>query len=122
PSPAVSAAFDLQASKDTVTCFGDGKSGARIEALHVVDSAKKKTPTGDLRRYVARAAKVVEDSSRKHGGDVKTLRVLHDSNCRPIIKQVVVPRGVFKGSFYDLTSYLREKGYDSIHRKYLLFV
>ena len=119
------------------TCFGDGKSGPRVELLHVVSEKNKgrKTDAAKLQSIAVGAAKILEESSRRHGGTPKTIRFVHDKNCVPTVKKVVVPDPFFYGTtskdgikdyvypaWAGITGWLTNQGYRHFNRKYVLFV
>jgi hypothetical protein len=104
-------------------CFGDGKSGARVQAIYARasdHSDQYDTVVPYIRKWATEADAVFMGSAAAAGA-VRHIRWLHDANCQPVIDHVVLsPSGDD-----DLTRTLAELsalGYNDPNRKYVVWM
>ena len=104
-------------------CFGDGKSGPRVQAIYARASDHTDqygTVVADIRRFAAEADAVFMGSAAPSGA-IRHIRWLHDAACQPVVDHVVLsPSGDD-----DLTHTIAELtalGYKDPARKYVVFM
>jgi hypothetical protein len=111
------------------SCTGTGSDGDRVQVAYVtqagaVDRYVSVLPA--LESYVADVDDVMAVSSAETGGG-RRVRWVTNSNCVPVILDVVLPAGSLgrssdaDGGFNSTISAMRNAGYYAAGRKYLMF-
>ena len=113
------------------SCSGTGSDGNRIQVIYAVESGKKdryKTLLPSLKSWVADVDDTFAASSAKTARagqpDSRRVRWVHrktDGGCVPVIKHEVLPAGSLRKGFSSTVEALKERGYKSAARKYLVF-
>jgi hypothetical protein len=105
------------------SCSGTGTDGNRVQVLYVHQVGgpsryARVLPT--LRNEVANVDDVFAVSAQQTGGQ-RRVRWVHDAGCRPVIKDVTLPRGALGSDFWGTIAALKKLGFTNPHRKYLMF-
>ncbi len=105
----------------TLTCVGDGVSGQRVEVLylHGSSSAASSERRRDILRWSEQVEWTVRESARRLGGDRRVRWRM--SGCELRITSVRVSNTAL-GDFGAMVDELRDRGYRSRDRSYLVFV
>ncbi len=105
-----------------VTCVGDGRSGQRVEVLHVHGSNRGSASSGlrdDVLGWVEQVEWTVVESARAHGGDRRVRWMTDDCDVRVLSRRVSDAALV---DFNAMIDELRGAGFRRADRTYLLFV
>jgi hypothetical protein len=122
PVPGGSSRTGLRAHV-TPSCSGTGTDGNRVQVLYVHQvggPSRYARVLPVLRNEVANVDDVFAVSARQTGGQ-RRVRWVHDAGCRPVIKDVTLPRGALGSDFWGTIAALKKLGYADPHRKYLMF-
>ena len=106
-----------------IPCEGDGSSGNRVQGLYVRPSdvpSRLSTVAADLQVYARRANQQFLMSAQQTGSN-RNIRWVHDTNCMPIIPEVVIP-STGDDDFNNTITELQKLGYNRPDRKYLLWM
>jgi len=111
------------AATTTVACIGDGTSGARVQLVYarasdVPDRYNAVLPL--LRQYASDVDDVINVSAGRVG-DGRRVRYVTNSSCQPHVAKVTLSASG-DDNFGAMVSELRELGYKSPDRKYLVFM
>ena len=111
------------AAASAAQCDGDGVSGFRTEIIYAHSSDvtdRYNQYLSSFQQWAADADSVYRDTAIETGG-VRSVRFVHDSNCVPIIRNVVLsPTG--DDDFSNTINELVALGYDRSDRKYMILV
>jgi 5-hydroxyisourate hydrolase-like protein (transthyretin family) len=117
----------VAAGTDRVLCDGDGSSGYRTQAMYVTTSDRVNrfaAVQDEIRQWAAGVDAVFNLSAAKTGG-VRNVRYVTDSaadgSCTAKLLNVTLPPGSFS-SFSATVTAMRNLGYTSPSRKYLMWV
>src|SRR5206468_2365285 len=102
---------------------GGGTDGTRVQLLYVYAADKPNrysTYAGSFQTWAAAMDAMVNGSAQETNG-IRHIRVLTDSNCKPVVTAVQVS-ATGDDTFDNTVSELRAKGYDLDNRKYLAWV
>lgn len=107
----------------TLPCYGDGTSGARIQAIYAVPAGSNDryaTVAPSIARWAAEADHVFAESARQTGG-VRHLRYVTDSNCNLVVQRVTLT-ALGDDNFTNTMAELRAQGFTRPDRKYLVWM
>jgi len=111
------------AGKGYERCFGDGRAGARFQAIYARASDhtdQYDTVVPYIRKWAADADAVFMASSSPAGA-IRHVRWLHDANCQPIVDHVVLsPHG--DDDLSTTIAELTALGYSDPSRKYVVWM
>ncbi|RZQ60976.1 ricin-type beta-trefoil lectin domain protein [Amycolatopsis suaedae] len=114
PAPSAGAAATI--------CEGDGVSGRRVQAIYVRGD-QQPDRHGQLREqfqsYADQIDQAFVEAAARTGG-VRHVRFVHDSACRAVIGNVVIPQSSMT-DWRTITDALKARGYDRSDRKYLFW-
>jgi hypothetical protein len=117
--------YATNASSSAVTCDGDGVSGARVQAMYVVEAGRTNRYLDllpSLQLWAAGTDDVLNRSAALTGGS-RSIRYVTDSvngSCVARVLNVTVPAGAM-ASFGTTISAVQALGYTSAARKYLMW-
>lgn len=117
--------FATNATSSAVTCDGDGTSGARVQAMYVVEAGRTNRYADllpSLQLWAAGVDDVVNRSAALTGGS-RSVRYVTDTvgtTCVARVLNVTVPAGSM-GSFGATIQAVQALGYASAARKYLMW-
>lgn len=123
------AAGDSGATSSTAStrigCYGDGRSGPRVQAVYArPDAAPDRLGAllPSFRGWAGAMDKAVDDSARKTGGTrhIRFATVPSGSSCALSVMSVALPAGAFS-SFSATISALQDRGLDRRDVKYLVW-
>ncbi len=106
-----------------VVCSGDGQTGRRIQVMYVraADRPDRYAEYVNSFQQWAAAADAIYNNSAKQTGGERHVRFVHDTNCLPIVENLVLnPEG--DDSFVNTAIELMNRGYTDPDRNYLLYV
>jgi hypothetical protein len=118
-------AYATTATSRAVTCEGDGVTGARVQAMYVVEAGRTNRYLDlvpSLQLWAAGTDDVVNRSAALTGG-ARSIRYVTDvsgSSCVARVLNVTVPAGA-AATFSSLVSAVQALGYTSASRKYLMW-
>lgn len=101
-------------------CVGDGTDGRRVRVLYVRENSDT-SRLAALRASFLNELAQVDDLFAYASGESRRVRWYSDSNCQPIIDEVVLPAGSLSGTHAALKSRLETAGYSNGLHKYLVF-
>lgn len=110
------------ADAGAVPCYGDGATGKRVQVIYAVaaDRPDRYAQVADLiRGYAYQADQTFARSAARDGG-VRHVRWVTDAGCRLTVDHVVLS-ATGDDSIGNTRTELRELGYTSVDRKYLVF-
>lgn len=117
------ASTDGSQSAGTVACDGDGQTGYRVQAIYARSSDRAdRFPTyaSSFQTYAANTSAMFERSAQQTG-DTRKLRYVTDAACNVDIKQVVMST-TGDDNFSNMTTELKNQGFNLIDRKYMVWV
>lgn len=119
PVPGV--ATELAAPR--VPCYGDGQSGARVQAIYAypADKADRYARVApNITRWASEMDQVFDKSARQTGG-VRHVRFVTDTNCNLVVLRVRLTSSA-DDTFGNTITELRAMGFDQPDRKYLVWM
>jgi hypothetical protein len=97
------------------TCFDDGSSGRRVQALYLwKDADRAPADPGVLQDMLGRVSAIIDPTDTLH------VRFMHGADCRPVVTSVHLTKTQVS-TFGRTTRALADLGYDAADRKYVLF-
>ncbi|WP_229686601.1 ricin-type beta-trefoil lectin domain protein [Longimycelium tulufanense] len=107
-----------------VLCEGDGASGKRVQLLYVrgdEQDSRYDEIVGTFQSYAADTNDAFVEAARRLGGGVRHIRYVTGQDCRPVVKEVVLPQHAML-TFGTVTVALKRLGgYDRADRKYVVW-
>lgn len=104
------------------SCSGTGTDGNRVQVIYAVEAGRPDryaTLAAQLQSWIADVDDTVGTSAAKTGG-ARRVRWVH-SGCVPVIAHEVLAAGSLTGGFSSTITALKNRGYTSAARKYLVF-
>jgi hypothetical protein len=104
-------------------CVGDGTDGRRVRVLYVRENSDTSRLAALRTSFLNELAQVDDLFAYASAapGESRRVRWYSDSNCQPIITEVVLPNGSLSTTHAELESRLRTAGYSNGLHKYLVF-
>ena len=110
-------------STPQVPCYGDGKSGDRVQAIYAYPADKPDRYTSvapSISTWAAQMDQVFNDSAKQTGG-IRHVRFVTDANCNLIVDKLQLS-STADDSFDNTMAEMQALGYDSPDRKYLVWM
>lgn len=109
-------------ASQVVPCIGDGVSGNRLEVLyvHAPGNDQYASQVGNIRGWVAEMNVIFDRSAELTGGH-RELRLVTDSSCQPVVRNVEVV-GTALESFGESIRAVQAAGWNRDDRTYVMFV
>jgi hypothetical protein len=100
-------------ARPTYTCFDDGTSGKRVQALYIYKTVNDlPVVLPQLQEILGEVSSVIDPTGTVH------VRYVHDSDCMPTV--TALQTGGLK-TFARMMQHLADAGYNDPNRKYIVF-
>jgi len=115
---------DAAPGAGSIQCSGDGVSGKRVQVMYVRASDRPDrfaTYLASIRQWAIDADTIYNQSAAETGG-IRRVRFVHDANCVLSVLNVTLASATADDSFANTETALRNLGYTSVNRKYMIFM
>jgi hypothetical protein len=103
-------------------CDGDGTSGKRVQALYVRGDGQADRYgqfVGQFQTFADQIDAAFVEGANRTGG-VRHVRFVHNTSCRAVVDNVVVPQGSM-ANVDTITAAIQPRGYNRADRKYVVW-